>query len=64
MSKIDKPLLSDDDIERFIKLLQEIDAAESGETSIDRGVVMERHYTLNCLTGFENALWDDMKTPT
>lgn len=32
--------------------------------SINSGVVHERHYTLNWLTNFENAAWDDVDTPT
>lgn len=31
---------------------------------IDRGVVLERHYALNWLIGFENSDWDDVDTPT
>ncbi|HDS1213045.1 TPA: DUF4272 domain-containing protein [Shewanella algae] len=31
---------------------------------IDRGVVLERHYALNWLIGFENSDWDEVDTPT
>lgn len=31
---------------------------------VERGVVLERHYILNWLIGFENAEWDDVDTPT
>jgi len=31
---------------------------------VNDGVVYERHYALNWLTGFENADWDNVDTPT
>lgn len=31
---------------------------------LDPGVVLERHYALNWLTGFEDAPWDEVETPT
>lgn len=31
---------------------------------VDSGVVVERHHALNWLTRFEDAEWDDVKTPT
>jgi hypothetical protein len=33
-------------------------------SGVEPGVVAERHYALNWLTGFEGADWDDVTTPT
>jgi hypothetical protein len=32
--------------------------------ALEPGVVFERHYALNWLTGFQRAAWDDVDTPT
>jgi hypothetical protein len=32
--------------------------------NLESGVIAERHYALNWLTGFEDAEWDDVDTPT
>jgi hypothetical protein len=33
-------------------------------SGLEPGVVFERHYALNWLTGFQSADWDDVETPT
>jgi hypothetical protein len=37
---------------------------EPPPASLEPGVIQERHYALNWLTGFEDASWDDVDTPT
>lgn len=41
----------------------QLDQQESPD-GINGEVIYERHYALNWLTGFENAAWDDVDTPT
>lgn len=37
---------------------------QDAPAQLDGGVVMERHYALNWLIGYQNQLWDDISTDT